>query len=351
MSRIVWDKIGERFYETGLDRGVLYFPDASGIYKDGKAWNGLTNVNENPTGAEPTPFYADNIKYLNLMSVEELEATIEAYTYPDEFEQCDGSAEIATGVLIGQQNRKMFGLCYRTKLGNDEESDDYGYKLHLVYGALASPSSKDRQTINDTPEPVEFSWDITTTPVDVPGFKPTSKLIVESTKVDPDDLNLLETILYGDTNTEPRLPLPEEVMSIIGMSESDTPVLKLTVMPENPSYEALGEMVSSLQDNIVIGDNIIIGDLKLVENYTDFNNATGNFLALKFETIPSDAMLEVIVIGDVTENVKWADDTGNRHVVVQVTDKDTEVIRVKITKSESTAYRFFDLSGLTCVTE
>lgn len=346
--KIVWDKVGERFYETGLDRGVLYLPDSNGIYKDGKAWNGLTDVNENPTGAEPSPFYADNIKYLNLMSVEEFEATIEAYTYPDEFEQCDGSAEIAPGVLIGQQNRKRFGFAYRTKLGNDEVSDDYGYKLHLVYGALASPSGKDRQTINETPEPVTLSWDITTTPVEVPGFKPTAKLTVTSTKVKEDDLALLETILYGDVNTEPRLPLPGEVMNIIGTSESTKPILKLTVAPEVPSYEVLGKMASVLQDNIVIGDNLITGDLKYVTEYTDFNNASGNFLALNFETIPSDATLEVIVIGDATDNVKWSDEAGNRHVVVKVTNKDTEVIRVKITKADSTAYRFFDLSGLAC---
>lgn len=349
MSRIVWDKIGERFYETGLDRGVLYLPDSNGVYRNGKAWNGLTDVNENPTGAEPSPFYADNIKYLNLMSVEEFEATIEAYTYPDEFEQCDGSAEIASGVFIGQQNRKTFGFAYRTKLGNDEESDDYGYKLHLVYGALASPSSKDRQTINDTPEPISFSWDITTTPVEVPGFKPTAKLDVDSTKVNADDLAVLETILYGDDNNDPRLPLPAEVMNIIGMSETDTPILKLAVMPEDPSYEALGKMVSALQDNIVIGDNLITGDLKFVEEYTGFNNATGNFLAVKFETLPSDAELEVIVIGDAINNVEWSDST-DRHVVVKVTNKDTEVVRVKITKSNSVAYRFFDLSGLTCAT-
>ncbi len=215
MSKIVWDKIGERFYETGVDRGVLYVQDDQGNYPKGVAWNGLIGVTESPTGAEPTPLYADNIKYLNLISVEEFEASIEAYTYPEEFEECDGSAELAPGITIGQQPRKAFGLCYRTKLGNDLEGDDYGYKLHLIYGAKAAPSEKGYETINDSPDAITFSWDITTTPVPVTGFKPTSTLVIDSTKVAPEKLAALEEILYGSEEEDARLPLPDEVLTII----------------------------------------------------------------------------------------------------------------------------------------
>jgi hypothetical protein len=215
MPKIVWDKTGERFYETGVDRGVLYVQDDQGKYPMGVPWNGLTGVTESPTGAEPTPLYADNIKYLNLTSVEEFEANIEAYTYPEEFEECDGSAELAPGVTLGQQPRKTFGLCYRTKLGNDLEGEDYGYKLHLIYGAKAAPSDKGYETINDTPDAITFSWDITTTPVPVTGFKPTASLVVDSTKVAPEKLAALEEILYGSEEEDARLPLPDEVLTII----------------------------------------------------------------------------------------------------------------------------------------
>lgn len=214
--KITWDKTGERFYETGVDRGVLYPQDKTGAYPKGVAWNGLTAVTENPTGAEPTPLYADNIKYLELMSVEEFGATIEAFTYPDEFEKCDGSAELTPGVSIGQQPRQAFGLSYRTKLGNDIEYDDYGYKLHLIYGGKASPSDKGYETINDSPDAIQFSWDVTTTPVPVSGFKPTASLVIDSTKISEEALEAIEDILYGvSPETEGRLPLPDEVLSII----------------------------------------------------------------------------------------------------------------------------------------
>lgn len=222
--RIKWDSVGDRIYETGVDRGVLYLQNDLGLYPSGVPWNGLINVSENPSGAEPNPVYADNIKYLNLMSTEEFGATIEAFTYPDEFAICDGSAELVQGVLIGQQTRKPFGLCYRTLLGNDVDSNDYGYKLHLVYGAKASPSEKAYQTINETPEAITFSWEITTTPVEAPGFKPTATLTIDSTKVSLTKLAELEEILYGvdgDNEAEPpilpkepRLPLPAEIISI-----------------------------------------------------------------------------------------------------------------------------------------
>lgn len=216
MSKLVWDKTGERYYETGVKQGVLYPQSSEGTYPKGVAWNGLTAVTESPSGAEATPLYADDIKYLNLMSAEEFGATIEALTYPDEFAECDGSAAIATGVFIGQQARKVFGMCYRTVIGNDIDSNDHGYKLHLIYGALAAPSEKAYATINDSPEAITFSWEITTTPVNVTGFKPTASVTIDSTKVDAEKLAALEAILYGTESEEARLPLPDEVVEIMG---------------------------------------------------------------------------------------------------------------------------------------
>lgn len=215
MSKLVWDQTGERLYETGVRQGVLYLQASGGTYPKGVAWNGLTNITETPSGAEATALYADDIKYLNLISAEELGGTIEAYTYPDEFAECDGSASLTTGVYIGQQDRKSFGLCYRTTLGNDVESNAYGYKLHLIYGALASPSEKAYGTINDSPEAITFSWEFNTTPVNVTGHKPTASITIDSTKVDAEKLAALEKILYGDTDVEPRLPLPDEVAQVI----------------------------------------------------------------------------------------------------------------------------------------
>ena len=215
MSKIVWDQTGERLYETGVKRGVLYVQDTGGTYPKGVAWNGLTAVTESPSGAEATPLYADDIKYLNLISTEELGGTIEAYTYPDEFAECDGSASIATGVYIGQQSRKTFGMCYTTTVGNDVDSNAHGYKLHLIYGALASPSEKAYSTINDSPEAITFSWEFSTTPVNVTGFKPTANIVIDSTKATPEKMAALEKILYGDTDVEPRLPLPDEVAQVM----------------------------------------------------------------------------------------------------------------------------------------
>ena len=214
MSRLVWDQTGERQYETGVKNGVLYIP-TEGVYNKGVAWNGLTAFTESPSGAEATPLYADDTKYLTLMSTEEYGCTIEAYTYPDEFAQCDGSAEIAKGVSIGQQSRKTFGLSVKTTLGNDTEGNDFGYKLHIVYGALASPSEKGYATINDSPEAITFSWEVTTTPVSVAGFKPTASITIDSTKADKTKLKALEDILYGGTETEPRLPLPDEIAGLM----------------------------------------------------------------------------------------------------------------------------------------
>lgn len=215
MAKLTWDDTGKRLYETGVKQGVLYLLDGTGAYKNAVAWNGLTAVTESPSGAEATALYADDIKYLSLMSAEEFGATIEAYTYPEEFGQCDGSASLATGVYIGQQARKTFGLCYKTTLGNDVAGNDYGYKLHLIYGALAAPSEKAYATINDSPEAITFSWELTTTPVNVAGFKPTASIVIDSTKADPTCLAALEAKLYGGEASEPELPLPDEVKTLM----------------------------------------------------------------------------------------------------------------------------------------
>lgn len=267
MSKLVWDQTGERLYETGVKNGVLYPIQTGGLYTKGVPWNGLTAVTESPSGAEATALYADDIKYLSLISAEEFGATIEAYTYPEEFGECDGSAAIATGVYVGQQKRKTFGLSYRTVLGNDVDNNDYGYKLHLIYGALAAPSEKGYSTINDSPDAITFSWEVTTTPVNVAGFKPTASVTIDSTKADPEKLKELEAILYGtdhtllaeqpgdwtdnyanyfekkdgefkpvegsagsapswstgkyySAGTEPRLPLPDEIATIMADDES-----------------------------------------------------------------------------------------------------------------------------------
>lgn len=220
MSKLQWDKIGERLYETGLDRGVLFPMGTEGKYGKGVAWNGLTAVNESPSGAESNPVYADNQKYINLVSAEDFGATVEALTYPPEFEACDGTAEVAPGVTVGQQSRTVFGLSYRTLIGNDVKGQDYGYKIHLIYGAQAAPSEKNRQTINDNPDTVSFSWELTTTPVDVPGFKPTAHLTIDSTKTDAAKLKALEDMIYGtdasDGNeaTDSKLPLPAEIIEL-----------------------------------------------------------------------------------------------------------------------------------------
>ena len=216
MSKLKWDQSGERTYETGVSKGVLY-PQAAGAYPKGVAWNGLTGVTESPSGAEATPFYADNTKYINLMSAEEFGATVEAYTYPDEFAACNGEASLVDGVTIGQQKRTPFGMSYQTKVGNDQDPEA-GYKIHLIYGALAAPSEKAYATVNDSPEAITFSWELTTTPVEVEGFKPTATLVIDSTKVDAEKLAALEAVLYGSEAEEARLPLPDEVKTLVGIA-------------------------------------------------------------------------------------------------------------------------------------
>lgn len=214
MAKLVWDQSGQRFYETGVKMGVLYVQNEDGTYPKGVAWNGLTAVNETPSGAEATPLYADDIKYLNLRSAEDFGATIEAYTYPEEFEACDGSAELAPGVKIGQQARNAFGLCYRTVVGNDIAGNDFGYKLHIIYGATAAPSEKSYSTINDSPEAITFSWEVNCTPVEIDGFKPTASLVIDSSKVDKEKLAALEAKLYGGESSEAMLPLPAEIAAM-----------------------------------------------------------------------------------------------------------------------------------------
>ena len=216
MSKLVWDQTGDREYETGVKNGVLYPQGEGGTYPKGVAWNGLISVTESPSGAEATALYADDIKYLNLMSNEEFGATIEAYMSPEEFDQCDGTASLATGVSIGQQKRKTFGMAYKTTIGNDVDGNDHGYKIHLIYGALAAPSEKAYSSINDSPEAMTLSWEVSTTPVTVDGFKPTATVVIDSTKADPTKLAALEAVLFGSAEKEARLPLPDEIVSIIG---------------------------------------------------------------------------------------------------------------------------------------
>lgn len=234
MSKLTWDQVGERFYETGVDHSVLYIPNAQGEYESGYSWSGMVGVTESPSGAEANAQYADNIKYLNLVSAEEFGGTIEAFTYPDEFEQCDGTASPVAGVTIGQQNRKTFGLSYRTKIGSDLESD-HAYKIHLLYGALASPSEKAYKTVNDSPEAITFSWEFKTTPVDVGTvggvtYKPTASLVIDSSKTDATVLATIEDILYGTEGVDARLPLPAE---IFGLLEGTV----VEVAPVAPSYD------------------------------------------------------------------------------------------------------------------
>lgn len=230
MAQLMWDQVGERYYETGVDQGVLYIPDSSGAYVNGVAWNGLSSVSESPSGAEPNAIYADNTKYLNLYSAEEFGATIEAYTYPDEFAQFDGLATPSAGIAIGQQSRGVFGLSYRTRIGNDTYGDDHGYKIHMVYGCQASPSERAFNTVNDSPEAITFSWEIATTPVSVTGYKPTSLLTIDSTKVNATALTNLENFLYGTAGTDPSLPLPDAVLALFSGTATE-------VTPTEPTFD------------------------------------------------------------------------------------------------------------------
>ena len=258
MTVLLWDQTGEKIYESGVKKGVLYVQASNGTYPLGVAWNGLTGVTESPSGAEATPNYADNIKYANILSVEEFGATIEAFTYPDEFEACDGSAELATGVIIGQQKRSAFGLAYRTEVGNDVDAFDHGYKLHLVYGALAAPSEKGYKTLNDSPEAITFSWEVTTTPVEVTGKKPTASLVIDSTKVNSAKLTTLENILYGTTEADPRLPLPDEVATIFTEAVPDAIALSTIVPADDVSGIAINANVVLTFNNKIARESVVV---------------------------------------------------------------------------------------------
>jgi hypothetical protein len=302
MSKLVWDQTGERFYETGVNQGVLYIRGEDGTYSDGVAWNGLISVTESPSGAEPTPIYADNIKYLNLLSAEEFGATIEAYTYPDEFAQCDGSAEIAPGVMIGQQNRKVFGLSYKTTLGNDVDGNDHGYKLHIIYGALAAPSEKGYSTINDSPEAITFSWEITTTPVSVTGFKPTASIVIDSTKVDATDLEALEEIFYGTIDNDPYLPLPDEISSLFGGTVPDAIALSTIVPADDANNVAIDANVVLTFNNKILRESIVVtkSDGTIVAGTKSWDS-TGKILTFDPTENLSNSSTYIVTIGGVVD--------------------------------------------------
>jgi len=301
MSRLVWDQTGERKYETGVKNGVLYV-QAAGAYPVGVAWNGLVGVTESPTGAEPTAIYADDMKYLNMMSVEEFQATVEAYTYPDEFEECDGSAELSTGVRIGQQTRVPFGLAYKTTIGNDVSDVDFGYKLHLIYGALASPSDKAYQTINDTPEAITFSWDVTTTPVPVTDMKPTASVIIDSTKADPAKLAALELILFGDTGVDPRLPLPNEVNTLMDGAAPSAVALSTIVPADDATAIAVAADIVITFNNAISKEAVVVTSAAgLVVAGAKTWDATNKILTFNPTVNLSPATTYIVTVGGVVD--------------------------------------------------
>lgn len=302
MSRLVWDETSKRFYETGIKRGVLYPQNAVGLYPLGVPWNGLSAMTESPSGAEPTPVYADDAKYLNLMSAEEFGATLEAYTYPDEFAVCDGQGVMSNGVVIGQQKRKAFGLCYRTVLGNDVDGEDYGYKLHLVYGALAAPSEKAYQSISDSPEAITLSWEITTTPVEVTGFKPTASLTIDSTKVDAAKLAILENILYGTTESDPRLPLPDEVASIFVESAPSAIALSTIVPADDASDIAIDATIVLTFNNEILRESVVVASAAgVIVAGTKTWDSTGKILTFTPTSDLANATVYIVTVGGVVD--------------------------------------------------
>ena len=350
MSKLVWDQDGERLYETGIDQGVLYPKSDEGTYPKGYAWNGLTGVSENPSGAEETALYADNIKYLSLTSAEEFGATITAYTYPEEFEKCDGSADIAPGVTVGQQDRIPFGLVYKTKLGNDTKGNSYGYKLNLIYGAKAKPSSKDYKTINDSPEAIEMSWEISTTPIKVPGFKVTAHLTIDSTKANPAKLAKLEDILFGSETSDARLPFPSEIIEI--MKGEPDPALSIAVSPITGNTDLLGKKASELQSNIVINDTTmsISGTLKHVTGYTGFSSnvdeQSGNYIALNVD--PESGFPESMTVEVKNGTSGPSKITAEDHqVVLKIKDASKQSIIIKATNKGSEVTKEYNFVGLT----
>lgn len=354
MSKLVWDQDGERLYETGTEQGVLYPKSDDGTYPNGYAWNGLTGVSEAPSGAEETALYADNIKYLSLTSTEEFGATITAYTYPDEFEKCDGSADIAPGVTVGQQDRTPFGLVYKTQIGNDTKGNSHGYKLHLVYGAKAKPSSRDYKTTNDSPEAIELSWEISTTPVKVPGSKPTAYLTINSTKVSAAKLAKLEDILFGSETSDARLPLPAEIIEI--MKDEVDPALTITVAPITGDADLLGKKAADLQSNIVVNDKTmnISGTLKHVTGYTGFSSKvdeqSGNYIALNVD--PASGFPESMTVEVKNGTSGPSKLTAEDHqVVLKIKDAATQGIVIKATNKGAEVTKEYKLRGLTLQSE
>ena len=353
MSKMVWDVIGEREFETGVDRGVL-FPMANNTYLKGVPWSGLSKVTESPSGGEATAVYADNIKYLDMMSKETFGGTIEAYMYPDEFAACDGSAEPADGVFLEQQTRKAFGFSYRSLVGNDTEDIDYGYKLHLVYNSKAKPSSKDRSTVNESPEATALSWEFSSTPVVVNTINPatgrvfnaTSHLVIKSTRANAEKLKALEDILYGTDTTEPRLPLPDEVLELF--AEEPNPLSGVSIdVNIDPSVDLLGKSVDDLQTAIYIGDNnAFTGTLKYVTDYTGFSGdpaeQEGNFIAIHAEVPGVDG---VTLTAELTrENLI---DPEDGLIVLRVINKSIP-LKIKASKEGyADVTKTYDLSGLT----
>jgi hypothetical protein len=302
MSKLIWDKTGERLFETGVKNGVLYVQDTNGAYPQGVAWNGLISVTESPTGAEATPLYADDTKYLNLISAEEFGASIEAYTYPDEFGQCDGSADLATGVSVGQQARKQFGLAYKTTLGNDIEGNEYGYKLHLIYGGLAAPSEKGYQTINDSPEAITFSWEVSTTPVVVTGKKPTASVVIDSTKADAAKLAILEDILFGTVGVEPRMPLPDEIATLFTEAAPDAIALSSIVPADDALNVAVDANIVMTFNNKISSEAIVMtSEAGAIVAGTKSWDATGKILTFNPTNNLAGSTVYLITIAGVTD--------------------------------------------------
>ncbi len=290
---ISWDEIGERLYETGVDRGVLY-PVTNGTYGNGVAWNGLSKVSESPSGAEPTALYANNKKYLELLSAEEFAFTLEAYVSPEEFDECDGSVAIATGVYATQQSRKMFGLCYRSLIGNDTEGTDKGYKIHLVYGAKAKPSSKERSTVNDSPEAANLSWECSTTPVDVPGFKVCAHFIIDSTKVAKATLEAIENILYGTGSTPARLPMPAELITLMGITASYAVTNMLTNITSSNSSKTIAKS-AKYEATLTPATGCTIANVVVVVNGVDVTSTVYAEATKKIE-VPAASVVGPITI-------------------------------------------------------
>lgn len=349
MPKIVWDKAGDHIYETGVDHGVLY-PIVNGVYGNGVPWNGLTSVSETPSGAESTAQYADNIKYLNLISAEQFGATVQAFTYPDEFAACDGSAEPVPGVKLGQQTRRPFGMSYRTLIGNDLMGTEYGYQLHLIYGATVTPSERAYNTVNDSPEAITFSWTLSTTPVEVSGYKPTASLTIDSTKVSASNMAKLEEILYGTDTTEARLPMPDEVIKLIGSSTAIT----LTVIAPEGNVDLLGKDASALQTNVSVGEDVISGKLLYVEDYTGFSsNAAeqeGNYLALHASAVAVKGDAPTVITFELLggkSGKRTLDPDGL--MVMRITNVTAQSVSITATSGKDSVTKVYKLTGLELV--